>query len=154
MQKLFEETGLMGKRWNSMNIVFTINMFQKTSKGEIFSFWWKLPKSCYSEYISRNLYLWTGVLSTYLPFVGSGGQRVLLLSWCNCLKTSSWAKPRIHLDIISTKPKLWSPGRCGASPRRRELRPEPLSTADSGGPSAGWEGSTPPGVPTCSKMPL
>lgn len=143
----------MGKRWNSTNIVFTINLFQKGSKGEIFSFWWKLPKSCYSEHVSRNLYLWIGVLSMHLPFVGFGGQWVVFLWWCYCLKTSSWAKPLIHLAIISMKPQVWIHGRCGALPRRWHGRGggscargrSAPRTAAAPRPRARWRGPPSPG---------
>lgn len=62
-----------------MTTVFIIDMFPKTSKEEIFLFGWKMPKSYYSEYVSRNLFLGTGVLSMHLPFVDSGGSE-----YCFC----------------------------------------------------------------------
>lgn len=48
------------------------------------------------EYVSSFCGLW-GTVST-----------VSVMGCCYCLKTSSWAKPHLLLDIISVKPTVWA----------------------------------------------
>lgn len=113
MWKLFEQTRLMWKRWNSTSIVFAINLLQKKIKIKI------KEKYFHSHGRCRN-----SVLQNTSPEISMNGSSeyavtfyelwgtantASVIGWCYYLKTfSCWAKPCIHVDIINMKPKVWA----------------------------------------------
>lgn len=78
--KLFQEAGLMEEKMKLREYSIYYKSVSKNQEA-IFSIWWKVPRFCYSEHVSRDLFLWIAVLSVNLPFVGSRVQWILFLWW-------------------------------------------------------------------------